>query len=222
MATIETTRQSIDLRNFELDGRVLDIGGGGEGIIAQALTSKKNNFSTNIKNFLFSHPKSYDEIIAIDIRPEELEETTDIGIKILMDATDLKFLDNYFEHCTCFYSLMYMNTVDTAKAISEAFRVLEPGGTLHIWDAVIPPLNTTGLEAISSTEQTKHPNVFITHLNILLSKTEAVSTSYGVGEYETQSQNSIRELCEQAGFKYVAGETTDEKFWLEMTKESHT
>lgn len=100
------------------NGSVLDIGGGGEGIISQLHTNGT--------------------VIAIDIRASELEETPDCGIKCVMDATKLAFLDNQFDHVTFFFSLMYMSKEDAMKAIEEAIRVVRPTGVVDIWDLAIP------------------------------------------------------------------------------------
>jgi SAM-dependent methyltransferase len=110
-------RQDFTIEDFQAEGYVLDIGGGGEGIIGQ------------IK------PK---QAIAIDLSKRELEEAPPGPLKIVMDATDLKFLDGSFDTATAFFSLMYMRPGVQEKAFAEVFRVLAPGGRWIIWDAVIP------------------------------------------------------------------------------------
>ena len=67
--------------NKELDGHILDIGGGGDGVIGRLYTN---------------------QVVAIDIRQDELDEAP-IGFeKIVMDATHLEFNDNSFDHVTSF------------------------------------------------------------------------------------------------------------------------
>lgn len=100
----------------ELSGRILDIGGGGEGIIGRLYR---------------------DQVIAIDNRQEELDEAPDGFEKILMDATELTFEDASFDHVTSFFTLMFMRADEQRNAIAEAARVLRFGGTLHIWDCDI-------------------------------------------------------------------------------------
>lgn len=100
----------------ELCGAILDIGGGGEGVIGQ-LYGK--------------------QVTAIDNRQEELDEAPDCCQKLLMDAASMTFADASFAHVTCFYSLMYMTKAEQEKAIFQAARVLKPGGTLRIWDCCI-------------------------------------------------------------------------------------
>lgn len=102
--------------NKELSGNILDIGGGGEGIIGRLYQS---------------------QVTAIDHRQEELDEAPSGFVKIRMDATDLHFPASSFEHVTFFFTLMFMDADVQEKAIKEAARVLIPGGLLHIWDCDI-------------------------------------------------------------------------------------
>ena len=97
-------------------GSILDVGGGGEGIIGRAFGKR---------------------VIAVDNRQEELDEAPDCCEKRLMDAAALQFEDASFEAVTFFYSLMYMDASTQQKAIREAWRVLKPGGEAHVWDADI-------------------------------------------------------------------------------------
>ena len=99
-----------------LAGKILDIGGGGEGIISWVYRQ---------------------QVTAIDNLQEELDEAPDICTKLLMDATALSFDECTFDHATAFYSLMYMSREEQKKAIGEVYRVLKQGGTFHIWDTVI-------------------------------------------------------------------------------------
>ncbi len=100
-----------------LTGKILDIGGGGEGIISRVYRK---------------------QVTSVDNLREELDEAPDICTKILMDATSLSFDGCTFDHATAFYSLMYMSREEQKKAVGEVYRVLKQGGTFHIWDAVIP------------------------------------------------------------------------------------
>ncbi|TFG48296.1 MAG: class I SAM-dependent methyltransferase, partial [Anaerolineales bacterium] len=76
-----------ELEKFEHEGFVLDIGGGGEGVIGQLLDK---------------------DVVAIDFRKEELLEAADGPLKIIMDARELKFLDDSFQTASAFFSLMYI------------------------------------------------------------------------------------------------------------------
>jgi len=183
MKYFETSRQSVDLRNVELAGRILDIGGGGEGIISQ-------HFG--------------DRVVAIDTRKEELEETPDIGLKIVMDACDLKFLDKSFDHITCFFSLMYMNRSEIEAFFKEAHRVLRDDGYLWIWDITIP--------------YPPQADVFVAQLDVVVSDELRVSTGYGIAWTKAHSLEWLQEIDEANGFTICEKSTSDATFFLRMEK----
>ena len=108
----------IDLTNIEMKGRIIDIGGGGEGIIGQLGGQK---------------------VIAIDPSKRELEEAPENkALNIIMDAKDLKFLDSTFDSATSFFTLMYIPVEDHKKVFEELYRVLKDGGEFYFWDLIIP------------------------------------------------------------------------------------
>ena len=100
----------------ELTGSILDIGGGGEGIIGRLYGSR---------------------VTAIDNRQEELDEAPDTCTKLCMDATTLAFADESFDAVTAFYSLLFMTAGEQERAIAEGIRVLRPGGRLCLWDCAV-------------------------------------------------------------------------------------
>lgn len=104
-----------DFEDIAFDnGFILDIGGGGEGVIGQ-LKGK--------------------DVVAIDFKEEELLEAADGPLKIIMDARDLKFLDESFPTVTAFFALLYIKDKDDQiKVFQEVARVLKPGGKFHIWE----------------------------------------------------------------------------------------
>ncbi len=139
-------RQRIHLHAFPSRGYILDIGGGGEGVIGQLVGR---------------------DVIAIDVRRSELEEAADNGLKIVMDARDLQFLDGTFSSATAFFSLMYVrDTGDCRTVMAEVFRVLQPNGEFRIWDTQIP-----------ERPDVLQPN-FAVQLQIVLSDRE-IETGYG-------------------------------------------
>jgi len=97
-------------------GLVLDIGGGGEGVIAQ-----------------IGGPG----IIAIDRYMSEISEARSKAPQaswMVTDGTQLPYPDNCLDHATAFFSCMYMSGDVKAKVFSETQRVLKDGGEFWIWD----------------------------------------------------------------------------------------
>jgi ubiquinone/menaquinone biosynthesis C-methylase UbiE len=109
--------QQVSLSDFPSDEEwILDIGGGGEGIIGR-LKGR--------------------QVVAIDKRRPELESTTSDALKLVMDARELQFLEKSFGTVTIFFTLMYMPFEDLDTIFSEIARVLKPGGELLMWDVKV-------------------------------------------------------------------------------------
>jgi len=112
--------QSVRLsREFAPGERILDLGGGGEGVIG----------------FLYGS-----QVVAVDISKEELDETPAGPLKIVADARDLPFEDQSFDRATAFYFFMYLCALDLTAVFRETFRVLRSGAAFDIWDSTIPPI----------------------------------------------------------------------------------
>ena len=110
--------QVMPVEDFEADGWILDIGGGGEGVIGQLKGS---------------------QVIAIDHLKGELVEAPDGPVKLVMDARALALSSATYETATAFFSFLYLRTeADVEAVLSELYRVLRPGGRLRIWDMDMP------------------------------------------------------------------------------------
>lgn len=109
----------VKLDKIASNGLILDIGGGGEGIIV-----KLNG----------------DKVVSIDSSREELMETQNDSLKIVLDVTNLQFIDSSFDVATSFFSLMYFNQTNKGKVFKEIFRVVKPNGRFLIWDVEINEL----------------------------------------------------------------------------------
>lgn len=165
-----------------LTGPILDLGGGGDGIIGRIYGQ---------------------QAVAIDNRQEELDEAPDGPQKLLMDAAALTFDDASFQHVTAFFSFMYMPRSIQTQAISQAARVLRPGGTLHVWDA----------EIISA-----FPEPFLIELDIDADGTP-VHTTYGiVKEDAAQDADHFLRLCQNSRLKLTDLQEHDGWFYLCLTK----
>jgi len=102
-------------------GRVIDIGGGGEGVIAQAGGAR---------------------VVAVDRLISEIHEARGNALGapwIVADATALPFSSRCFDNATAFFSCMYMPSDVQEKVFRETRRVLKTGGEFWIWDAHIVP-----------------------------------------------------------------------------------
>lgn len=178
-------RQHVTLDNFKADGYILAIGGGGEGTIGR-LKGR--------------------QVIAIDILKSELLEAPDGALKIIMDARDLKFLDNTFNTATAFFTLMYIKGSDHNKVFQEVFRVLKSGGKFLIWDAIIPKPPDSTQERV------------LVPLTIQLPQKE-VRTGYGVRlPHEDHDLTYYVKCAEDVGFKVVSKKEEDRTFFLEVQK----
>ncbi|WP_432409561.1 class I SAM-dependent methyltransferase [Wukongibacter sp. M2B1] len=99
---------------------ILDIGGGGEGVIGLCYGER---------------------VVAIDPSKEELEEAAEGPLKVVMDSRNLLFLDNSFDIVTSFFTQMYINKADHEKVFEEIYRVLKKDGQFIMWDITIPKYN---------------------------------------------------------------------------------
>jgi ubiquinone/menaquinone biosynthesis C-methylase UbiE len=180
-------QQFVELEDFNADGLILDIGGGGEGIIGQ------------LKG---------EQCVAIDINKRELEEAPAGPLmKIVMDARDMKFLDNTFNTATVFFTFMYIDSADHEKVFQEISRVLKPEGRLLIWDVVFPEWKE------------KKKDIFIFPLKVKL-PAKTVSTGYGVKRPKNeQGLPHYIELGKKTGFQVVKQIDNGKWFFLELKKE---
>ncbi len=178
---IETELQHIIIEKNDFIGKILDVGGGGEGIMGKVYG---------------------EQAVCIDKLQDELDETKNEAEKIVMDACDLKFDDESFERISFFYTLMYMDNNHKAKALNEAYRVLNKNGHLEIWDTPIPEYNGG----------TK--DVFITHLEVDIPD-ETIKTAYGVGiKDKKQSYESISYILSSFGLKIVNKSLAKNAFYI--------
>ncbi len=100
-------------------GSIIDIGGGGEGVIAQI---------------------GKDRVTAIDKLQAEIDEAIDKAPEanwMVANALNLPFENEEFNNATSFFSGMYMSNEDKRKVIKEIYRVISLGGELWIWDSKI-------------------------------------------------------------------------------------
>lgn len=174
------------LVDFEHQGMILDIGGGGEGVMGKL------------------HGK---EVVAIDIKKEELLEAADGPLKIIMDARDLKFLDESFPTVTAFFALMYIKEKDDQiKVFQEVARVLKPGGKFHIWEVDLAEKPETDKE------------FYIVHLRYKI-KGEFKETGYGMlWPKEPRGTKYYLEMAEAIGLVEDTTRFVGNTFYLSLRK----
>jgi len=120
---------------------------------------------------------------------KELDEAPSGFLKILMDASDLKFPKKSFRTVTDFFALMFMKPEIHQKVFAEAYRVLEPGGEWLIWDASIPARSTSA------------DRTFLINLHTILPK-DTIDYGYSVPRLDlARDPVYYRALAEQAGFQ---------------------
>ena len=176
----------IDLTDFELNGRILDIGGGGEGIIGQ-LKGR--------------------QVVAIDRHESELKEAAPGDyLKIIMDAKDLKFLDETFDTTTAFFTLMYIPLSNHRKIFKEIYRVTKKGGEFVIWDFKIPK------------RESSDKNFYGLNLEVKIKEKE-ISTGYATKWDKEQDLEYYLELGDSIGFKIVEKKSMNEVFYLRFKKD---
>ncbi len=176
--------QKLTIEDFTAEGFILDIGGGGEGVIGQM----KSN-----------------QVVAIDLSKEELANAPAGPLKIVMDATDLQFLDKTFQTATIFFTLMYMNEQTQEQSFLELRRVLAPKGRVLVWDVLIPGSKTEG------------ENVAIFPFTFTLPDGRVVKTGYGVRwPGNTHDPAYYKALAEKTGFRVVREKCWSQAFFLEL------
>lgn len=172
---------TIDISEIKMEGRILDIGGGGEGIIGQV---KK------------------EQVIAIDKKKTELEEAKDTGyLKIIMDAKDLKFLDDTFDTVTAFFSLMYVPAKDHKIIFQEIRRVLKKGGEFLLWDVNMP----------EKSSQSK--NLFGIYLAVQIPN-KLIETGYAVRWIRRKDANYYKKIAQSIGFEIIEQKIEKDIFFI--------
>jgi ubiquinone/menaquinone biosynthesis C-methylase UbiE len=177
--------QEVTVADFDAEGYILDIGGGGEGIIGR------------LKG---------EQVIAVDPSRRELEEAPPGPLKVVMDATDLQFLDKTFTSATSFFALMYIKGFEHQRVFEEVFRVLKPGGRFLIWDVELPP------------RLDEHKDVAAFPIIVKLPD-ETVSTGYGVPWPDAeQDLGYYVALVRKVGFEVVEKWEEGRAFFLGLRK----
>lgn len=123
MSRVETDIQKISLKRLDSEGLILDIGGGGEGLVSRI---------------------EGERVCAVDIRMSEIREARIHGAPanwIVGDGEQLSFQDSSFDMVTLWFSLGYMREWSIKRnVLEEVQRVLKKQGTVSIMASKIPGL----------------------------------------------------------------------------------
>ena len=177
---------NFDLSEISLKGRILDIGGGGEGIIGQLKGA---------------------QVVAIDLRASELMEAAEGDyLKIIMDAKDLKFLNEYFDTVTAFFSLMYVPRSDREIIFKEVYRVLKKGGKFVVWDLFIPEKGDNAKKYYGIS------------LSIAVAE-KNISTGYAIRWNKVQNYELYAELGKKIGLVVKDHHVDENTFFIRFEKE---
>jgi ubiquinone/menaquinone biosynthesis C-methylase UbiE len=180
-------RVDLELEHLIHEGLILDIAGGGEGVIGQLMGEK---------------------VVAIDYQEGELLEAAEGPLKIVMDARELKFLDNCFQVVTAFFAFMYIKSEqDQLKIFQEIHRVLKPGGVIHIWDIDIFDLPETDKD------------VYVLNL-VYKIRGKSKETGYGMPKLEKpRGLQYYLDMAKKTGFKEKNSELIEHTFYSQLVKE---
>jgi len=177
--------QHIDLTDVELSGRILDIGGGGEAIIG--LLKGEN-------------------VVVIDRRESELKDAPHGNyLQIIMDAKELKFLDETFDTATAFFTLMYIPLENHQIIFQEIHRVLKKGGEFVIWDFPIP-------------KRDKDEKEFYGLMLEVKIRDTKISTGYATKWVKEQDLEYYGKLGASNGFSVVEKHPIDGMFYIRFKK----
>ncbi|MFW9843502.1 MAG: class I SAM-dependent methyltransferase [Candidatus Thorarchaeota archaeon] len=179
-------QQEIHLSDFNNHGDwILDLGGGGEGIIGMM--------------------KGRD-VIAIDRRKDELEETSNDALKIVMDMNELNFLDGTFSTVTAFFTFMYIPEVNFEGILKEVWRVMKSGAELLVWEPIfkIPP------------DEKDKKNAVIP-LSIHFPDGRTNQTGYG-GRLRDQDESTFLTPAIKIGFKVLEKKMEEFTYFVKLQK----
>lgn len=149
-----------------------------------------------------------EKVIAIDFKKEELLEAAEGPLKIIMDARELKFLDESFQTVTAFFSFMYFKgKSEQVKVFQEIARVLKPGGKFHLWD----------VDLVEKPETDKESYIVFLRYSI---RGESKDTGYGM-RWPTESRgiSDYLEMSRTVGLNAEKSLQQGNTFNLELVKD---
>ena len=188
MTRVETPLQKITLKRLNPEGLILDIGGGGEGLVSR-IEGKR--------------------VCALDIRISEIREAQIHGAPaswIVGDGRNLGFIGGSFNEVTLWFSLGYMRDWDTKRRVlEEAWRVLKEQGSISIMASKIP----------DSTEEFVFWAHFTLPDGTVSKTGYGVRGSAVHGVTKSQTMDSVVNLLEVLEFKILGA--VEHEVWFSIT-----
>jgi len=178
----------VDLRGFSPQGRILDVGAGGEGVVYRAVQRP---------------------IVGLDRSEDEIRELKDRGLAggvewVCADARSMPFDDGEFDVVTSFFTLMYIRgEEDKRGTIREMARVLRPGGSAYVWDFALPDDEGVFVGAVEV---------------VLPDGERIDTGYGVRGRGKRQSLEMVRAIVEDAGFRVVEESDSGVYFFLQAAK----
>ncbi len=177
-------QKEIKLSPFSNNLKILDIGGGGEGIIG--LLNGNN-------------------VVSIDKLKNELDETNNDSLKIVMDATKMSFCDNSFDISTAYFSFMYMPLETKRLVFKEVYRVLKKDGIFKIWDI-----------QTSDKDFNNKENGIVFIKSILPNKT--IEAGFGTNISNIIENDELLNIAKKIGFSIIKTNYNNEVIEIELKK----
>ncbi|MHA1493850.1 MAG: class I SAM-dependent methyltransferase [Candidatus Thorarchaeota archaeon] len=145
-------------------------------------------------------------VIAIDRQKDELEETKNDALKIVMDMKELNFLDGIFSTVTAFFTFMYIPEAEFEDIFKEIWRVMKSGGELLVWEPIfkIPPEEKEKIAAVIP-------------LVIHLPDGRVNQTGYG-SKLREQDESTVLAPAEKIGFKVIDKKVEEFTYHLKLQK----
>lgn len=128
------------------------------------------------------------------------------SLKIVMDAKELKFLDNSFDTVTAFFTLMYVLVANRRIKLQEIHRVLKLNGEFVFWDLKIP------------NKGDHKQKIYGLYLEVKIND-RIIETGYGtIWQEKEQNMQYYIDLAKNIGFQVKEQHEKEHTFFIRFIK----